>query len=111
MSPASAAADLAMTLVVPMTSGVWRSPESRPEAGMEAEIHSTASTPTPPMPGSTTRGLDSDGGAVVKDENGQEIFCVVCNDKSSGKHYGQYTCEGETRVFNVSSVSLHHTGH
>ena len=79
---------------------------------MEAEIHSTASTPTPPMPGSTTRGLDSDGGAVVKDENGQEIFCVVCNDKSSGKHYGQYTCEGKTRVFNnVSSISLHHTGH
>lgn len=86
--------DLAMTLVVPMTSGVWRSPEARPEAGMEAEIHSTASTPTPPMPGSTTRILDSDGGAVVKDENGQEISCVVCNDKSSGKHYGQYTCEG-----------------
>ena len=46
------------------------------------------------MPGSTTRILDSDGGAVVKDENGQEISCVVCNDKSSGKHYGQYTCEG-----------------
>ena len=94
-----------MTLVVPMTSGVWRSPEARPEAGMEAEIHSTASTPTPPMPGSTTRGLDSDGGAVVKDENGQEIFCVVCNDKSSGKHYGQYTCEGEAHECSVSSIS------
>ena len=85
-----------MTLVVP-PSGVWRSPEARPEAGMEAEIHSTASTPTPPMPGSNSRGLDTSeaGGAVVKDENGQDIVCVVCNDKSSGKHYGQYTCEGE----------------
>ena len=47
-----------MTLVVP-PSGVWRSPEARPEAGMEAEIHSTASTPTPPMPGSNSRGLDT----------------------------------------------------
>ena len=34
-------------------------------------------------------------GPVVKDEHGQEIACVVCGDKSSGKHYGQYTCEGE----------------
>ena len=31
----------------------------------------------------------------VKDENGHEINCVVCSDKSSGKHYGQFTCEGK----------------
>ena len=81
-----------MTLVVPHSAAWTREPRDTRE--MDPEIHSTASTPTPPMPGSTTRILDSDGGAVVKDENGQEISCVVCNDKSSGKHYGQYTCEG-----------------
>ncbi len=33
---------------------------------------------------------------VIKDEMGQDINCVVCGDKSSGKHYGQYTCEGKS---------------
>ncbi len=36
-----------------------------------------------------------DANVVVKDEHGQDINCVVCGDKSSGKHYGQYTCEGD----------------
>lgn len=38
---------------------------------------------------------------VVKDEHGQDITCVVCNDKSSGKHYGQYTCEGKYKVYST----------
>ena len=43
-------------------------------------------TPTPPM---------ADTESIIKDEHGQEIACVVCGDKSSGKHYGQFTCEGK----------------
>ncbi|VDO99729.1 unnamed protein product [Soboliphyme baturini] len=30
------------------------------------------------------------------------IECVVCNDKSSGKHYGQFTCEGCKSFFKRS---------
>ena len=45
---------------------------------------------TPPMP---------DTESIIKDENGQDITCVVCGDKSSGKHYGQFTCEGNYSLY------------
>ena len=68
-------------------------------------ISSTADIPTS-IPHSTLGGeggigSDSGGGGgdtVIKDENGQEIGCVVCGDKPSGKHYGQFTCEGTSVV-------------
>ena len=31
-----------------------------------------------------------------------QIECVVCSDKSSGKHYGQFTCEGCKSFFKRS---------
>ena len=51
-------------------------------------------TPTPPH-------LSSDSESTIKDENGQDITCVVCGDKSSGKHYGQFTCEGKQCFSNI----------
>ena len=69
----------------------WRDPCAVSSSSHSPPPGSSTSTPTPPM----------GEGPVVKDEHGQEIACVVCGDKSSGKHYGQYTCEGEVLMNNM----------
>lgn len=53
------------------------------------------------MQQSATTGHQVNQSSNPQIDKSSNIECIVCGDKSSGKHYGQFTCEGKNSFKNM----------
>ncbi|XP_044767622.1 COUP transcription factor 2-like [Neomonachus schauinslandi] len=90
-----------------------------PKPGPQPSAQDPPQTPSQGGPASTLAemaavGQSSHGGSSGEKQKQQQqhIDCLVCGDKSNGKHYGQFTCEGCKSFFKRSlGKSLNFTCH
>lgn len=80
-------------------------PPAQPAPIVPTPVTPIAQQPSQPPPQPMSNGsssTSSQNGSSTPDVKTQHIECVVCSDKSSGKHYGQFTCEGCKSFFKRS---------
>lgn len=62
----------------------------------------TANNTTTTTTNNNNTSSSSSSSSSMDKHQSQQIECIVCGDKSSGKHYGQFTCEGCKSFFKRS---------
>lgn len=88
-----------MALVAQPPPSAWREPLGSHITAKEELTNLSTPVSRDLVQQSTTPGSQANssqsGGSQIDSKNQVIIECVVCGDKSSGKHYGQFTCEGK----------------